>query len=78
MYNQLKRKQKSVKVFTAKFDITEVIIPHMIPLKDTIPSRTFPFVNYTIILINLAVLSLSDSPSGLIWKVSVYLGRSAG
>jgi len=25
----------------------------MIPLKDTIPSRTFPFVNYTIILINL-------------------------
>jgi len=25
----------------------------MIPLKDTIPSRTFPFINYTIILINL-------------------------
>ena len=25
----------------------------MIPLKDTIPSRTVPFVNYTIILINL-------------------------
>ncbi len=25
----------------------------MIPLKDTIPSRTFPFVNYTIILLNL-------------------------
>ena len=24
----------------------------MIPLKDTIPSRTFPFVNYTIILLN--------------------------
>jgi membrane associated rhomboid family serine protease len=26
----------------------------MIPLKDTIPSRTVPFVNYTLILINLA------------------------
>ena len=25
----------------------------MIPLKDTIPSRTFPFINYTIILLNL-------------------------
>ena len=25
----------------------------MIPLKDTIPSRIFPFINYTIILINL-------------------------
>ena len=25
----------------------------MIPLKDTIPSRTVPFVNYTLILINL-------------------------
>ena len=24
----------------------------MIPLKDTIPSRTFPFINYTIILLN--------------------------
>jgi hypothetical protein len=27
----------------------------MIPLRDTIPSRTFPFINYTFILLNLVV-----------------------